>query len=126
MSPRINLLEEDNPKPGEEGVDDHQGHAEAHPACIRQRGNSLAIGAVKVIIVFIIKFLRNYDYGGDKVWRTASIDNDNHTMTTTSPVQDVENNEIGRAARDDPGASDVGGVRHREEEEVSSHLQSCG
>ena len=47
-------------------------------------------------------------------------------MTTTSPVQDVENNEIGRAARDDPGASDVGGVRHREQEEVSSHLQSWG
>ena len=54
LSPRINLLEEDNPKPGEEGVDDHQGHAEAHPACIRQGGNSLAIGAGKVIIAFII------------------------------------------------------------------------
>ena len=47
-------------------------------------------------------------------------------MKTTKPVQDVENNEIGRAARDDPGASDVGGVRHREQEEVSSHLQSWG
>ena len=47
-------------------------------------------------------------------------------VLTRKPVQDVENNEVGRAARDHPGASDVGGVRHREQEEVSSHLQSCG
>merc|ERR1719477_477540 len=32
---------------------------------------------------------------------------------------DVENNEVGRAACDDPCTSDVGGVRHREQEEVS-------
>ena len=45
-------------------------------------------------------------------------------MTTTSPVQDVENNEIGRAACDDAGATDVGGVGDGEQEEVASHLRA--